>query len=59
MENKNRDDQYFDKENNIYLAPSHHGEQCPGNGKNKKIECCCDECNYFLLCFPDWREHVN
>lgn len=33
--------------------------QCKGNGKtkNKKgklIECCCDECDYFLLCYPEW-----
>ena len=25
---------------------------CLGNGKHK-FECCCDECDYYLLCFPD------
>ena len=24
---------------------------CLGNGKHG-FECCCDECDYFLLCFP-------
>ena len=25
---------------------------CLGNGK-RGFECCCDECDYFLLCFPE------
>ena len=25
---------------------------CLGNGE-KGVECCCDECDYFLLCFPN------
>ena len=25
---------------------------CLGNGE-KGIECCCDECDYYLLCFPE------
>ena len=28
-------------------------ELCEGNGKHEKYECCCDECNYFLKCFPE------
>ena len=24
---------------------------CLGNGE-KGFECCCDECDYYLLCFP-------
>ena len=24
---------------------------CLGNGE-QGFECCCDECDYFLLCFP-------
>lgn len=33
--------------------------QYKGNGKTKNkngklIECCCDECDYFLLCYPEW-----
>ena len=32
---------------------------CKGNGKTKDetgkiIECCCDECDYFLSCFPEY-----
>ena len=26
---------------------------CLGNGE-KVFECCCDECVYFLLCFPEF-----
>ena len=26
---------------------------CLGNGK-QCFECCCDECDYFLLCFPEF-----
>ena len=26
---------------------------CLGNG-NQRFECCCDECDCFLLCFPEF-----
>ena len=26
---------------------------CLGNGK-QGVECCCDECDYYLLCFPEF-----
>ena len=26
---------------------------CLGNG-NQGFECCCDECDYYLLCFPEF-----
>ena len=26
---------------------------CLGNG-SQGFECCCDECDYFLLCFPQF-----
>ena len=25
---------------------------CLGNGE-QRFECCCDECDYYLLCFPE------
>ena len=25
---------------------------CLGNG-NQGFECCCDECDYYLLCYPE------
>ena len=25
---------------------------CLGNGE-QGVECCCDECDYYLLCFPE------
>lgn len=36
------------------LTPSWHGEDCLGNGKNPDIECCCDECDHYLACFPKY-----
>lgn len=34
-------------------------DECLGNGEQidengEPIECCCDECDYFLACFPEW-----
>ena len=34
----------------IELTPGNLGENCIGNGKNKNIECCCDECDYLMCC---------
>ena len=39
----------------IELIPGDNGKNCPGNGKQVDalglaIECCCDECDYFLCC---------
>lgn len=39
----------------ITLTPGNGGKNCLGNGKHKDmfgntIECCCDECNYYLCC---------
>ena len=27
---------------------------CLGNGE-QGLECCCDECDYYLLCFPEFK----
>lgn len=46
-----------EKRSNInQLTPSPNGEKCKGNGLNKYVECMCDECEYYLECFPDWRD---
>lgn len=38
----------------VLLCPG-HPKLCLGSGKfGKLFECCCDECNYFLQCFPEW-----
>ena len=31
------------------LTLGNEGRNCLGN----RIECCCDECDYYLECFPD------
>ncbi len=43
------------------LTPGNHGKDCLGNGehynkKGKLIECCCDECDYMLICFEDYNK---
>ena len=48
---------------NIVFVPGNGGKNCPGNGEHtepdgSKIECCCDECDYYVCCFPDVR-HYN
>ena len=41
----------------ITLTPGNNGDDCLGNGEHTDengfpIECCCDECDYYLECFP-------
>jgi len=36
----------------VELAPG-EPDACLGNG-DREFECCCDECDYFLLCFPEF-----
>lgn len=42
----------------IILTPGNEGKNCSGNGEHMDnnrnlIECCCDECDYYLECFPN------
>ena len=37
----------------IELTPG-DPERCKGNGKEDPMTCCCDECDYYLACFPEW-----
>ena len=44
----------------VILTPENSGRDCFGNGEHTDgngnlIECCCDECNYFLCCFPQGK----
>ncbi len=41
------------------LIPSDLGSECPGNGKHPEYECCCDECDYYLHCFPQFELQSN
>ena len=34
------------------LTPSYHGKECLGNGEWPGYECQCDECDFYLACFP-------
>lgn len=31
-------------------------DRCPGNGADPDYEICCDNCNYFLECFPEYAK---
>ena len=38
----------------IELTPG-EPDVCRGNGE-QGFECCCDKCDYYLLCFPEFDE---
>ena len=33
--------------------------RCQGNGKHPDFECCCDECDFFLACYPEHQADVD
>ena len=37
------------------LMPGNGGRDCPHNGYGKKY-CACDECDWFLCCFPEYEK---
>ena len=43
----------IDPATGILLTPSYHGKDCLGNGAHPGYECCCDECDFYLECFPE------
>ena len=49
--NKNTEEKIIDV-TGVELTPGKPAV-CLGNGK-QGFECCCDECDYFLLCFPEF-----
>lgn len=47
----------------IPLTPSKEGKYCLGSGdfkdeNGKLIECLCDECDYYLICFTFKRHDI-
>lgn len=44
---------------NEELTPSFHGEDCLYNGEHEEFEICCDECDFYLDCFPEWMPDEN
>ena len=48
--NKNMQEKIIDI-TGVELTPG-ESAVCLGNGE-QGFECCCDECDYFLLCFPE------
>ena len=43
----------------IRLTPSPQGKDCLGNGEHNDIakEVRCDECSYYLYCFPQYDNY--
>lgn len=46
------------------FIPGSGGKDCPGDGTHRDengtiIECCCDECDYMLLCLDDGKLQEN
>ena len=42
----------IDRSTGAKLAPG-QPDACEGNGSNPDFECCCDECDYYLICFDE------
>lgn len=40
-------------ESGVTLLPGNRGKDCPANGLDPKVECCCDECDYMMCCLDD------
>lgn len=59
MENYNEENEIIDV-TGTPLTPGSF-EKCLGNGKHEGIECCCDNCDYFIECVlrsdaEEWQE---
>ena len=52
------EEMFMDEQEEI-LTPSYHGELCCYNGENPEYEIACDECDYYLFCFPDWKDSMK
>ena len=37
----------------VVLIPGNGGKDCPGNGIDSAVECCCDECDYMRCCMEN------
>ena len=49
-----KQEDWMDPGTGMLLKPGFLGKDCPGNGMQPGVECCCDECDHFLTCFPEW-----
>lgn len=39
----------------VELIPGEQGRNCPGNGENPHIACCCNECDYMICCLDNHK----
>ena len=47
----------YDDPTGIILSPA-NPKKCLGNGEHIEYECCCDECDWYLACFPNWKKEM-
>ena len=45
----------FFEEKEVELTPSEQGRECLGNGLHENISCLCEECDFFLTCYPEYE----
>ena len=50
-----KQEDWMDPGTGMLLKPGFLGKDCPGNGMQPGVECCCDECDHFLVCFCEWN----
>ena len=50
-----KQEDWMDPSTGMLLKPRLSGKDCPGNGMQPGVECCCDECDHFLVCFREWN----
>ncbi len=50
-----KQEDWMDPGTGMLLKPGLSGKDCPGNGMQPGVECCCDECDHFLVCFREWN----
>ena len=50
-------EEIFMSEQEEILTPSYHGELCLHTVYNLNYEIACDECDFYLTCFPDWKDN--
>lgn len=44
---------------NEELTPSYHGNDFLYNGEHDGFEICCDECDFYLACFPEYMTNTE
>ena len=52
------EEKIIDQSTGAELTPG-NPNACQGNGKHKDFEICCDNCDFYLTCFPNWKKGIE